>query len=93
MSLLCLNCRGLGKPRAVDNLRLIIEDCKPSLVFLSETKLSVTEMRDFTTILNSFTSVFVDCRGRSGSLAMLWKNNLHVSFLSSAANHIDITVK
>jgi len=93
MSLLCLNCRGLGKPRAVTDLRCIFEVCRHSLVFLSETKLSAAEMRDFMVQFEGFTSVYVDYRGRSGGLPMIWKKNPAVNLLSCAANHVDVSVK
>ena len=44
MSLLCINCQGLGKPQAVKDLCELIGVHKPSLVFLSETKLTTAEM-------------------------------------------------
>ena len=93
MSLLCLNCWGLGKPRAVTDLRRIFGGCRPSLVFLSETKLAAAEMRDFVVQFEGFTGVYVDCRGRSGGLAMMWKKNLAVNLLFCAANHVDVSVK
>lgn len=37
MSLLAWNCRGLGKPRTVQFLKEIVQQLKPSLIFLSET--------------------------------------------------------
>lgn len=39
MSLLSLNCRGLGNPSRVHNLRDLIRREAPSLIFLSERKL------------------------------------------------------
>lgn len=39
MKILCMNCQGLGRPEAVQELRSLIELHRPSLVFLSETHL------------------------------------------------------
>jgi len=41
MSLQCLNCQELGEPLAGKNLRNLLRRTKLSLVFLSETKLSI----------------------------------------------------
>ena len=46
ISIICLNCRGLGDPEAVNKLRNFIQRQSPGLVFLSETKRSASEMEN-----------------------------------------------
>ena len=72
------NCRDVGSPLTVPQLREVIRLHSPSLVFLSETK----KKKNF---LNSvkqwikFDNVFVvDPVGLAGGLAMLWKQELKV---------------
>ncbi|KAJ8429008.1 hypothetical protein Cgig2_012706 [Carnegiea gigantea] len=81
-------------PQAIKNLRRIIGGRRPNLVFLSNTKLTSTEIRVFLgeqwMIL---LGLFVDCIGRSSGLTMLWKKQLSVTFLSCSFHHIDILLK
>ncbi|KAJ8434317.1 hypothetical protein Cgig2_009942 [Carnegiea gigantea] len=86
-------CRGLGKAQAVKDLHSLLKRLRPSLVFLRETKLSSAEMLGVINNFGAFTGVAVDSRERSGPLAMLWKIDLNVMFLSSAFNHIDVATK
>ena len=44
MSALSWNCRGLRNPLIVKTLQKIVKEEDPTLVFLIETKLKVTEM-------------------------------------------------
>ena len=54
-----LNCRGLGKPQIVSNVQHILRGCQPSLVFLSETKLTSSEMKSFVKNLDDFYGVLL----------------------------------
>ena len=87
------NCRGLGKPRALDNLWHIFWRCKPSLVFLSKTKLFSMEMKRLVDHLQDFEGVYVDSRDCLGGLALLWKKGLFIHLLYCPSNHIDVIVK
>ncbi|KAJ8453270.1 hypothetical protein Cgig2_008154 [Carnegiea gigantea] len=76
LSLLCFNCWGFGNSQAGKDLCGLIQRIKPSLVFLSETKLSSVEMRrvmdrPLSVQDHEFMGVYVDSRGRSGRLALL----------------------
>ena len=44
MSALSWNCRGLGNPLTVKTLQKIVKEEDPTLAFLIETKLKVTEL-------------------------------------------------
>jgi phosphoserine phosphatase len=39
MNLLCVNCRGCGQAAAVQELQEVVEQYRPGVVFLSETRL------------------------------------------------------
>ena len=43
--------------------------------------------------LGDFIGIFVDSRGRSGGLAILWGSSVSLWFLSSSFNHIDVTIQ
>lgn len=71
MSIFSLNCRGLGDPQAVENLRLVLRRYSPKLVFLSETKKTASAMAVVKERLGNFDVLHVDCRGQPGGLALL----------------------
>jgi hypothetical protein len=88
MIVLSWNCRGLGNPRPVRILHRLVGAKKPSLVFLMETKLRRNKMEAIKTRL-SFEGLFaVDCHGRSGGLALLWKKDTHVTIQNYSRGHI-----
>ncbi|KAK7274685.1 hypothetical protein RIF29_15782 [Crotalaria pallida] len=92
MKILCWNNRGLGNPRVVQALILLIRMNIPSLVFLSETKLFAREVL----LLKRFgfsNGVAVDCSDhRGGGLALFWKDPVDVALLSYFTGHVDIRV-
>ena len=92
MSILRLNCRGLGNPSPVGNLRDLIRREAPSLVFLSETRLSSSEFARIQNRLGDFFGLSVDSRGRSGGLALLWRKDIDVVLYSMSLHHIDVVV-
>ena len=93
MSIFCLNCRGLGDPRAVNNLRLALRRYSPSLVFLSETKLPAASMDNIKRKIGNYNGIAVDSRGRSGGVALLWDKAINVSLLSCSSHHIDVSIQ
>jgi len=89
MSSLCLNCRGLGAAQAVTGLRSLLRRLAPRVVFLLETKKSIAEMTTLLSDLGNFHGLFVDARGRSGGLGLLWSDTVNVNLLSCSMHHID----
>ncbi|GLU21100.1 hypothetical protein SLE2022_372630 [Rubroshorea leprosula] len=71
MSLLCWNCRGLGNPRAVHSLIELVRRKKPTVVFLSETRLDKRRMEGVRRRLGFKNCFTVDRVGTGGGLAML----------------------
>ncbi|GLT72801.1 hypothetical protein SLA2020_447050 [Shorea laevis] len=92
MNILSWNCRGLGNPRTVRNLRLLVEDKQPTILFLMETKLRRTEMASLRVKLG-FDSLFVvDSVRRSGGLAMLWKEEVNLEIQNYSLRHINAVI-
>ncbi|CAB4320655.1 unnamed protein product [Prunus armeniaca] len=50
MTILCWNVRGLGNPRTFRALRFLLRDKKPRIIFLSETKTTVRQMKCVTAV-------------------------------------------
>ncbi|XP_074274120.1 uncharacterized protein LOC141597550 [Silene latifolia] len=92
MNLLSLNCRGLGNPAAVGGLRNLIRKEAPTLVFLSETKLSGEEFRRVRAQFDEYEGMEVDSVGRSGGLAFLWKKHVRCVFRSASVHHMDFEI-
>ncbi|KAK6151882.1 hypothetical protein DH2020_014517 [Rehmannia glutinosa] len=91
MSIISWNCRGLGNPRTIQELRGFIRNKAPKLVFLCETKCKASVVDKLKHSLNMF-GFSVDSRCRSGGLALLWQKDTPVSLRSFSDRFIDVDV-
>ena len=92
MKIISWNCRGLGNLCAVTTLSHIVRVQAPKVLFLMETKRSVTEMKQITNDL-PYQGVFVvPSVGRSGGLAMIWKEEVNLHIQTYTQNHIDAII-
>lgn len=64
----------------------------PTLLFLSETLVAGTVITDISRKLGFPESFVVEKFGRSGGLAVLWKNVLKCKMTSSSLNHINMHI-
>lgn len=90
--MLAWNCRGLGSHPAVRILTDEVKSKNPTLVFLSETKASVSQMKGFQRKLELTQGISMPSDGRSGGLAMIWREGVDVRFMSCSHSHIDVVV-
>lgn len=77
MKTLCLNCRGLGRSEAVQELRSLVQLHRPNLVFLSETRLFFDRVDGLARSLGLANGLGVGSFGRgevlhSFGLGILW---------------------
>ena len=72
MSILSLNCRGLGDKSAVGELSRLIKVQRPQIIFLMETKLKKKGIEEVKNELKIDNVVCVDRIGMSGGLALFW---------------------
>ncbi|VFQ92152.1 unnamed protein product [Cuscuta campestris] len=92
MSTISWNCRGLGNRRTVQEIADLVSAKKPNFVFLMETK-GAGNLVENLRVKIGFDGAFSVCSvGRSGGLALLWKENGTASLLSYSRSHIDILV-
>jgi hypothetical protein len=70
MNILCWNCRGLGTASTVAELRLLVKRFRPSLLFLSETKMKDSKARNLMWSLGFSGCFAVSSEGSSGGLAL-----------------------
>jgi hypothetical protein len=84
-----LELQGLGNPRTVQDLCRLVKEKRPDMVFLMETKLQIARLESLKLKLG-FDCVFVvDCKGRSGGLALFWKEELQVVIQNYSMRHIN----
>lgn len=70
MSCIVWNARGLGNRRAFLSLRRLIEEHRPSLLFVSESKISSLLGSSWKSLFNFVGCVGVDACGNSGGLLL-----------------------
>ena len=93
MRILSWNFRGLGNPKAIRALHNMVQSKVPSILFLIETKMDITEMTVVRSRLGFHNALIVPSMGRSGGLAMLWKDDVDLVIQSYSHHHIDSFIK
>ena len=90
MSYISWNCRGLGNPRTIRALGDLLRDYKPIFLFLMETISYASRIEEIRVKFGFDHCFSVDRRGRSGGLAVLWKQAAHCQVDSFSSHHIDM---
>lgn len=80
--------RGVGNPRTICDLGLMIMTHKPTVIFLMETKVLKYKLDCLKVKLGFQNLFFVDGVGLSGGLAMFWRENLSLTIQSFSHRHI-----
>ncbi|MCH83589.1 DUF4283 domain protein, partial [Trifolium medium] len=75
MIILSWNCRGLGGPSAIPNLKKLAQGHKPDILFLSETLSHARQLESIRVMLGFDSCLAIDVEGRSGGLAVFWKDS------------------
>ena len=92
MNVIAWNCRGLGSSLAVRTLTVEVRTKKPLLVFLLETKAGTSRIKSIQNKLDYTQGITIPSDGRSGGLAMLWREGTDVRFKSCSNSHIDVEI-
>ncbi|XP_042969143.1 uncharacterized protein LOC122301839 [Carya illinoinensis] len=87
------NCRGLGNPRTVRELDLLVRTKCLHFIFLMETKCGRKRAEVVRNMLHFENSFVVDSRGPSGGLAFLWKDTLDLTLENYSQNHISMVLR
>ncbi|KAF5475672.1 hypothetical protein F2P56_007452 [Juglans regia] len=93
MNYLSWNCRGLGNPQTVHELHLLVLKKSPAFVFLMETKCSRNRIESLKKSLKLDNSFVIDCKGRKGGLAFLWRDEVEAVVHTYTQHHISLMVK
>lgn len=88
MNLLCWNCRGLGNPRSVRQLRKWSDHYAPDIVFVSETMINRIEVEALKSRLGFSNAFGVASVGRAGGLCIFWRAEVSFSLVSYSQHHI-----
>lgn len=92
MKVVTWNCRGLGNGPTVKGLLDVQKKEAPDVLFLSETKLDQKRMEWFRWKLGLTNMVVKKSEGRSGGLALFWRNGIQVKPGLKSRYHIDAEI-
>lgn len=92
MNAIVWNCRGVGNPRTVRDLEALVRQHNPKLVFLSETMVSESRVKNLRWRLGLKGCLAVDSKGRRGGVALFWDESIQVHLKSSNDRYIDVSV-
>lgn len=93
MKLINWNVWRLKKDQAFIELKKILREHKPEILFLCETKLKGRLMNRKVVALNFQNCLAVDSSGKRGGLAMMWGENVTMEVKSYSKHHIDVVVQ
>lgn len=87
------NCRGIGVAMTIRALRDLVSQYRPSILFLCETKAKRRKVDHLRRLLTFDHGFVVNAVGRSGGLALFWKDDVSVSIASFCKNFIHAKVE
>ena len=93
MNILALNCRGCGRSETVHEISSLVVLHRPSVVLLSETKMSDKSAQELICKFGFDHAYGVASNGLSGGLVMFWNSDSVVSLKSFSNAHIDVVIK
>lgn len=92
MSVISWNCHELSNPRIIHEIMGVVSKKLHAFIFLMETKVSRLHTETLKVKLGFDELFYIDSVGRSGGLALLWKDRNFAQLISYSCNHIDIEV-
>jgi len=92
MSLVAWNCRGVGSPSTIPDLKYLVRHFNPKLLFLSETLAHRNKIEELRYLLGYDSCVHVDRTGRGGGLALFWRNSFNYQLIDFSNNHITVEI-
>ncbi|KAG2270598.1 hypothetical protein Bca52824_065153 [Brassica carinata] len=93
MRILSWNCQGLGNTPTVRHLHGVLGQYSPEILFLSETKNRRIYIEGLVEKFGYHDLKIVEPLGRSGGLAVMWKESFRMEILQANRRVIDMRVK
>jgi hypothetical protein len=93
MSCLSVNSRGLGNRVVVRELRNLVKQEAPLLLFVMETKINSKRTEKLCNALGFSSSFAVSSVRLSGGIGLFWNSEITVDLKSFNSNHIDVLVQ
>lgn len=93
MRIISWNVRGLGKDRTFREAQKLLQELRPKIVFLSETKMTSRQMGVKGKKLKFDNCFVVDRSGMGGGLALLWDSEVSLEVQSYSKHHIDAVIR
>ncbi|GMI73926.1 hypothetical protein HRI_001061900 [Hibiscus trionum] len=90
MKIMSWNVRGLGKLRATRCLNNKLREIRPQIVFLMETKVSMSKMQKIRRKCGFSSGFDVSAEGSRGGLSLGWSSSLTATVQSLSMSHIDV---
>ncbi|KAG4109599.1 hypothetical protein ERO13_1Z049322v2 [Gossypium hirsutum] len=89
MSIICWNCRGVGNPATVRDLKQLLVANDPNIIFFCETKINANKFDSIRRKCRMEGCLAVKVEGKSGGLVMMWKDSKMVEIQTYCSNHIN----
>lgn len=93
MNLISWNCCGLENPRTVHDICQLVKDKRPRILFVMDTEIQRNRFSYLRSKLGFERMFMVDCVGCSGSLALLWKEEVELEIQNYSIRHINVVIK
>lgn len=93
MNCMSWNNRGLGNPATVRELRKIVKQEGPALLFVMETKIRGKRVENLQNLLGFNGCFVVDSDGLSGGIGLFWNHEVNDELKKYSRAHIDVTVR
>lgn len=91
--IICWNVRGLGNPRTFRDVKSILYQRKPDIIFLSEIRCNHSKIVHLMNALNYKDGFSVSQQGSGGGICDMWNDNVLLSITSSSLYHIDVNIQ
>ncbi|XP_017604816.1 uncharacterized protein LOC108451662 [Gossypium arboreum] len=92
MRIICWNCRGVGNPATVRDLKQLLVANDPNIIFFCETKINANKFDSIRRKCRMEGCLAVKVEGKSGRLVMMWKDSKMVEIQTYCSNHIDLLI-
>ena len=90
MNILSLNCRGCGRPEAVQEIHQLVVEKKPAVVFLMETRMGEERALGLARNLGFQNAIVVKSEGLNSGLMLLCRGDVMVAELTKSRSYIDV---